>query len=101
MSEFKGKETIEEVAKTYINKQFFDFGDLTHIAERQAEQAFINGAKWQQEQINCELSELLEHNKEMLAMLETLEPHLRLNTQEEIDKWKSAKQLIKKVKDNE
>lgn len=44
------QETLEEVAENYINKQLFDFGDLTHVAEHQAKQAFKNGAKWQQQQ---------------------------------------------------
>jgi hypothetical protein len=44
------------------------------------------------QQINCELSELLEQNNEMLAMLEECNLHYKSN---------KLKQLIKKVKDNE
>jgi hypothetical protein len=60
------------------------------------------GAKWQQEQINCELSELLEQRNEMLAILEDL--------YEDVECWSDIssygygnkiEQLIKKVKDNE
>lgn len=44
------QETLEEVAENYINKQLFDFGDLTHVAEHQAKQAFKNGYKLAQQQ---------------------------------------------------
>jgi hypothetical protein len=44
------------------------------------------------QQINCELSELLEQRNEMLAMLEEVRKHYRS---------RELEQLIKKVKDNE
>jgi hypothetical protein len=51
------QETLEEAAEKYINKQSFDFGDLTHVAEHQAKKSFLNGAKWQQEQDKNKYSE--------------------------------------------
>jgi hypothetical protein len=48
------------------------------------------------QQINCELSELLEQRNEMLAMLEKI-----LEKDFDYDYYKEIKQLIKKVKDNE
>jgi len=42
-------------------------------------------------------AKLIASAPEMLEMLISLEPHLRLNSQEEINKWKSAKQLISKI----
>lgn len=35
----------------------------------------------------------------LLNMLISLEPHLRLNSQEEINKWKEAKKLIVETKE--
>jgi hypothetical protein len=64
------------------------------------EEGFIQGAKWQQEQSNCELSELLEQRNEMLAMLEEL--------YEDVECWSDIssygygnkiEQLIKTLKD--
>ena len=46
------QETLEELAENYINKQLFDFGDLTHVAEHQAKQAFKNGYRLAQQNNN-------------------------------------------------
>jgi hypothetical protein len=48
------------------------------------------------QQINCELSELLEQRNEMLAMLERVSVNYDKGTQTYLD----MQQLIKKVKDN-
>jgi hypothetical protein len=56
------------------------------------EEGFIQGAKWQQEQINCELSELLEQRNEMLAMLERIDGYAT-----SFDKWDELEQLIVRV----
>jgi len=67
MSKFKGKETIEEGAERYINLLAKDCKDdwINKEAGKMQKEHFINGAKWQQEQINCELSELLEENQQL------------------------------------
>jgi len=49
--------------------------------------------------INCELSELLEQNKEMLAMLQ--EVYYTLENEGFTETRNNIEQLIKKVKDNE
>ena len=91
MSEFK-KETIEQA----IDRIYPLHKGQTCIAKNKKflkRTAFEKGAKWQQEQINCELSELLEQRNEMLAMLERIS--VMMPQSQEI------KRLIKKVKDNE
>jgi predicted Zn-dependent peptidase len=51
------------------------------------------------QQINCELSELLQQRNEMLAMLELLVKNC--NDSNRNDTIEDADELIKKVKDNE
>jgi hypothetical protein len=58
--------------------------------ERQANAKLIIDAFKVRQQINCELSELLEQRNEMLAMLEEYDHYTK----------KEREQLIKKVKDN-
>ena len=56
------------------------------------------------QQINCELSELLEQRNDMLWMLEVLISHYRSDGSDELALKSDidlAQQLIKKVKDNE
>jgi hypothetical protein len=102
------QEPLEEVAKNnavdnwlcgYNHLKLSDF-DKNSIAVD-----FGNGwdmaIKWQQEQSNCELTQLLEQRNEMLAMLEEL--------YEDVECWSDIssygygnkiEQLIKEVKDN-
>ena len=99
MKEFK-KETIEQA----IDRIYPLHKGQTCIAKNKKflkRTAFEKGAKWQQEQSNCELSELMEHRNEMLAMLEEL--------YEDVECWSDIssygygnkiEQLIKEVKDN-
>jgi hypothetical protein len=62
MSEFKSKETIEDFAKR------MSIG----IKEENYTDGLIDGAKWQKEQIDCELSELLERYNKAVELLEKL-----------------------------
>ena len=43
-----------------------------------------------------EIEELRRDKEELVKMLIKLEPNMRLNSQQEIDDWKKAKQLITK-----
>jgi len=96
MSEFKG--TIEEIAETFAENCKLDAHEVLPFIN-----GFIQCHKWQQQQINCELSELLEQRNEMLAMLEVMVQEFdRENaTEYEFQVCYKTKQLIKKVKDNE
>jgi len=72
----------------------------TELEENKQDQNLIVDAFKVRQQINCELSELLEQNKEMLAMLELLIQEFdRENaTEYEFQVCYKAKQLIKKIK---
>lgn len=97
MSEFKGTkgEVFEQQQMIQTKDEFIC--DIICLEDKfKANKNLIIDAFKVRQQINCELSELLEQRNEMLEMLISLEPHLRLNTQEEIEKWKSDKQLIAK-----
>jgi len=104
MSEFK-KDTIEEVARKYANishNRPLD-EEERYFKDYQKYDGFVAGAKWQKEQINCELSELLEQRNEMLAMLEdvvNLFKRGEFDTDENIGGRQliKANQLIKKSK---
>jgi len=73
MSEFK-KETIEEASEKYSISCGFHKTDYTNPMRI----SFEVGAKWQSEQINCELSELLEISIEMLDIIRKLNKHCDL-----------------------
>jgi hypothetical protein len=60
---------------------------------------FIAGYKLGQEQINCELSALLEQRNEMFQMLEVV--HYTLENEGFTETRNNINQLIKKVKDYE
>lgn len=111
MSEFK-KESIEEVAKRYCTEKQNEYDSSIR--------SFTDGAKWQQQQINCELSELKEQRDEMLAMLRkskltisriknSMMAHPDCVEGSEFDDYTELAEqqeyeielLIKKVKDNE
>jgi len=99
MSEFEG--TIEEIAETFAENFKLDAHEVLPFIN-----GFIQCHKWQQQQINCELLELLEQRNEMLAMLEDIVNLFKrgeFDTDENIGGRQliKAKQLIKKVKDNE
>jgi len=99
MSKFKG--TIGEIEITLHNEvgtllSSNGKGVLTLWGKnRQANANLIVDAFKVRQQINCELSELLEQRNEMLEMLEKSLKHNYFATDFEIE------QLIKKVKDNE
>ncbi|WP_396180039.1 hypothetical protein [Flavobacterium sp.] len=91
------QETLEEVAKSHaIYELENNYKPTKESFKLACKRSFIQGAK-QQEQINCELSELLEQRNEMLAMLEnaTEIPALDMDALRP-----DMIQLIKKVKDN-
>jgi len=72
--------------------------EFIHPKEIKNNQILIIDAFKVRQQITCELSELLEQNKEMLAMLEEI---LQQREDGRIYVYKEdMKQLIKKVKDN-
>jgi uncharacterized membrane protein YheB (UPF0754 family) len=92
------QETLEEAAKSHaIYELENNYKPTKESFKLACKRSFIQGAKWQQEQINCELSELLEQRNEMLAMLEnaTEIPALDMDALRP-----DMIQLIKKVKDN-
>jgi hypothetical protein len=107
MKEFKG--TRGEVKANYHNGDCFIVNDKKELILRVYTNEFVNIQKTEKnanlivdafkvrQQINCELSELLEQRNEMLAMLEEI-----LEAQESGEVFHSYKieQLIKKVKDN-
>jgi hypothetical protein len=91
------QETFEEVAERLfdIYSIYTSLGEDVYeytMDKEDFKEASLEIAKWQQEQINCELSELLEQRNEMLAMLERIS--VMMPQSQEI------KRLIKKVKDN-
>ena len=112
MSEFKGtREEVEILINNEIgllitamngNKSICSFWNSDTLEEEvQANANLIIDAFKVRQQINCELSELLEQRNEMLAMLEEL--------YEDVECWSDIssygygnkiEQLIKKVKDN-
>jgi len=85
------QETLEEVAKSNAIYELENNYKPTKESFRLAcKRSFIQCAKWQQEQINCELSELLEFVK---YVEKTMPSGSSLQ--------EKAEQLIKEVKDNE
>ena len=96
MSEFKG--TMYEIVQNGANGVHTKKGicvALTHGENCKVNALMIADAFKVRQQINCELSELLEQRNEMLAMLEKI-----LEKDFDYDYYKEIKQLIKKVKDN-
>ena len=92
------QETFEEAAKSHaIYELENNYKPTKESFKLACKRSFIQGAKWQQEQSNCELSELLEQRNEMLAMLEYFVENNMLSAHGD----ELAEQLIKKVKDNE
>jgi len=98
MSEFKG---TEETVNIDENRIFADDYFQSHIAKMsdayndeitEANANLIVDAFKVRQQINCELSELLEQRNEMLAMLE------RIVKDEEQWSFSELRELIKKVK---
>ena len=99
------QETFEEVAERLfdIYSIYTSLGEDVYeytMDKEDFKEASLEIAKWQQEQINCELSELLEQRNEMLAMLEEL--------YEDVECWSDIssygygnkiEQLIKTLKD--
>jgi hypothetical protein len=107
MSEFKGtRGEVEILINNEIgllitsmngNKSICSVWNSDTLEEEvQANANLIVDAFKVRQQINCELSELLEQRNEMLAMLEKI-----LEKDFDYDYYKEIKQLIKKVKDNE
>jgi hypothetical protein len=122
------QETLEEVAKSHaIYELENNYKPTKESFKLACKRSFIRCAKWQQEQINIELSELLEQRNEMLAMLERttellnninstlfhynhsidgwhqngdLEPIMNFVADMDINAILDSEQLIKKVKDN-
>lgn len=98
MSEFKGttqevikdQEYITVSSKEYAIAKVFD-NKLLHQSVFEANANLIVDAFKVRQQINCELSELLEQRNKMLEVLENIFEHSPYEIQ----------QLIKKVKDNE
>jgi len=101
MSEFKD---IKDFAEKYcdIPKQLTRQKYKWSAQDRLIYNSVVDGYNFSQEQINCELSELLEQRNEMLEVFEDLISKMPLS-----DNFAYAternyiKQLIKKVKDNE
>jgi hypothetical protein len=97
MKEFKG--TMDEIVQNGANGVHTKKGicvALTHGANCKVNALMIADAFKVRQQINCELSELLEQRNEMLAMLERVSVNYEKGTQTYLD----MQQLIKKVKDN-
>ena len=63
--------------------------------EAEANAQLITDAFNIRQQINCDLPEFFERYNKAVELLGSLEPNLRLNSQEEIDKWKSVKNFLK------
>jgi hypothetical protein len=60
------QETLEEVAKSHaIYELENNYKPTKESFKLACKRSFIQGAKWQQEQSNCELSELLEENQQL------------------------------------
>jgi hypothetical protein len=92
------QETFEEAAKSHaIYELENNYKPTKESFKLACKRSFIQCAKWQQEQINCELSELLKQRNEMLAMLEDIKDSIEGG--EAYDLYR-IEQLIKKVKDN-
>jgi hypothetical protein len=99
MSEFKGTrgEVDYDKENQIVKKENGDWLSRLYytntVNEKECEHnanLIIDAFKVRQ-QINCELSDLLEQNKEMLAMLEEVRKFYRS---------RELEQLIKKIKDN-
>jgi hypothetical protein len=97
MKEFKG--TMDEIVQNGANGVHTKKGicvALTHGANCKVNALMIADAFKVRQQINCDLSELLEQRNEMLAMLKRVSVNYDKGTQTYLDMI----QLIKKVKDN-
>jgi hypothetical protein len=120
MKEFKG--TKDVIEKVVVNGDYFIsvenegkcigrlyIDEYTPIQETEKNANLIIDAFNVRQQINCELSELLEQRNEMLAMLEEAKSELcfciaklnQLNEEVDFQTPFEIDQLIKKVKDNE
>lgn len=68
---------------------------ITDENDKTIAQVYTMGIK--EEEVKANIN-LIKYSPELLGMLQKALDTMRLNTQEEIDLWKEAKKLIKKVK---
>jgi len=103
MAEFKG--TTEDLKIRISNEIGISIGSdnesictVWNHEKKEANANLIIDAFKVRQQINCELSELLEQNKEMFEMLSVI-----LEGKCDIPEWKKekAKQILTKITDNE